>query len=583
MKPNTSAIPTDRAQHPSLLGLLLRVNLLGLQRKLLSVRERSWGLVLSVVGFLGFYLALAYSLFYRGLEFIGRFPGLGGLLVERLLFLLFAFLFALLVLSNVVIGYTNLFRNRETTFLMTLPIPANTIFQWKFMESVLLASWAFLFLIAPLLAAYGITRHVAWHFYPATLLLVALFIALPGIFGAWVALQLARHLDRKLFQIAAFLLLAALIGSLALYFKPTQVTEEFLENRVLTVIDRLLERTRFAQQPFLPSYWLSASVQNWSEGSFSTAGFFVLVLLSHVLFFGFLAFTRLGDRFYDAVSMTQSRGGVLSNWGWFRRYDRARQGKPLPVGWLESLLGWVRSDVRAIVIKDLRVFWRDTTQWGQTAVLFGLLLVYVINLRNFSQQLDSPFWKNAVSFLNLGACSLNLATLTTRFVFPQFSLEGKRVWLVGLAPLGLVQAVRVKFWLATIATLLITLPLILLSCVLLQLGALRTAFFALAIIVMTITLNALAVGLGALYPNFSEMNPSKIVNGFGGTFCLVLSFVYILGCVVLLGLGSPWAWRTGEPEWTRAGIAAGIVGVFSMAAGWLPLFLGLRRVAQTEL
>ena len=33
--------------------------------------------------------------------------------------------------------------------------------------------------------------------------------------------------------------------------------------------------------------------------------------------------------------------------------------------------------------------------------------------------------------------ALNLATLTTRFVYPQFSLEGKRLWIVGLSPLGL--------------------------------------------------------------------------------------------------------------------------------------------------
>ena len=42
---------------------------------------------------------------------------------------------------------------------------------------------------------------------------------------------------------------------------------------------------------------------------------------------------------------------------------------------------------RALLAKDIRLFWRDTTQWGQTLVLFGLLAVYVINLRHFSAQL----------------------------------------------------------------------------------------------------------------------------------------------------------------------------------------------------
>ena len=56
----------------------------------------------------------------------------------------------------------------------------------------------------------------------------------------------------------------------------------------------------------------------------------------------------------------------------------------------------------------------------------------------------------------------------------------------------------------------------------------------------SVTLTGLAVGLGALYPNFKEDNPSKIVSGFGGTFCLVLSFIYILGSVVLLAMATPW-------------------------------------------
>ena len=46
---------------------------------------------------------------------------------------------------------------------------------------------------------------------------------------------------------------------------------------------------------------------------------------------------------------------------------------------------------------------------------------------------------------------------------------------------------------------------------------------------MTFTFNGLAAGVGVLYPNFKENNPSKIVSGFGGTFCLVLSSGFTFG------------------------------------------------------
>jgi ABC-2 type transport system permease protein len=591
------------------LSLLVRVNLLSTWRKFTSLRHQSKLLVTLIGLFLVGYVALAFGLFHTGLRFINRFPGLGPLMVERLLFLLFAFLFALLLLSNLVIGYTNLFRNREAAYLLTAPVRVAVVFQWKLLESAVLASWAFVFLIAPLLAAYGLVNRVPWHFYPATCGLVLLFIVLPGVAGSGAAVLLARFLDRRAFQVATVVTVLTLLALLAFRFRPEAVTEEQLEVRVLAAIDRLLENTRFAHFPLLPSYWLSASVQNWAEGALTSAGFFALVLLSHVLFFGALAFTRLGGAFYDAASTVQSRGSVFARWEWFQRLEtrRAAMAAELRRRWLDlaahpeqapaAALGFgphdrpddllrrlgLAPDVRALIVKDLRVFWRDTTQWGQTVLLFGLLAVYIINLRHFTRQLDAPFWITLVSFLNLGACALNVATVTTRFVFPQFSLEGRRVWLVGLAPLGLVRVVRLKFWLASGAALLLTLSLTLTSCHLLKLEWTRTLYFALAITVMTFVLNAIAVGLGALYPNFRETNPSKIVSGFGGTFCLVLSFLYILGSVVTLAVGSPWGWRGDESEPGRAVTAWTVFILISALAGWLPLRLGLKRVAETEL
>jgi ABC-2 type transport system permease protein len=566
------------------LRLLLRVNLLQSWRRLCSVRDQSSLLTAVIVLFIGGYIVMAFGLFYRGLKFIGVFPGIGELLIERLLFLLFAFLFVLLLFSNLVIGYSNFFRNRETAFLMTLPVPAQTVFRWKFVESALLASWAFLFLIAPLLGAYGMWRNVPWHFYGLTVVLLGLFIVLPAVFGAWAAVNLARFLDRRAFQIAALATAVILFFAFKYYLRPEQVDEESLETRVLAVLDRLLAKTRFSQFPFLPSYWLSASVQHWAEGARAAAGFFLLVLVSHVLFFGALAATRMGNLFYDAASVVHSRASVFGQWEWFRHWQDRRRAFHYRAGWLEvlfRLFAWLPGDVRALMVKDVRMFWRDTTQWGQSLMLFGLLGVYILNLRHFTSQISSPFWLHLISYLNLAACSLNLATLTTRFVFPQFSLEGKRLWIVGRVPLGLPRMVQTKFLLVTSASLVVTLGMIALSCHMLQLPAERTAYFAGTITVMTLTLNALALGVGVLYPNLREDNPSKIVSGFGGTFALVMSFLYIVASVLLLAWGSPWRWN---PELRDPPVLACFAGfiALSFALGYVPFKLALRRLRNFE-
>jgi len=98
----------NRSEPPNALSppllLLARVNTLQVWRRLKSVRDQSRLLTAIIALFLGGYLGLSFWLFCKGLKFLAAFPGLGTVLTERLLYLLFAFLFALLLLSNLVIS-----------------------------------------------------------------------------------------------------------------------------------------------------------------------------------------------------------------------------------------------------------------------------------------------------------------------------------------------------------------------------------------------------------------------------------------------------------------------------------------------
>jgi ABC-2 type transport system permease protein len=556
------------------LVLLLRTNSLHSWRRLLSVRHQSRLLTGIITFFVLGYLVLAFELFFHGMKFVAKFPGLGAVLTERLLFTLFAFLFALLLLSNLVIAYTNLFRNRETAFLLTLPVSTQTIFNWKFIETTILASWAFLFLIAPLLVAFGLVRDVPWHFYPLTVLLIGLFIILPGVLGSALAIVIGRHLDRKSFQVVLLVVALVLLAFVAFWWKANPVDDDLLDKRTLEALDRLLAKTRFTMFPFLPSYWLSSAVLQWAEGIIGSSVFFAGVLLSHTLFFGSIAFTRFGDLFYDTASAVQSRAG-----GGFK-FTRTEINSRTPgvLEWLFAKLPLAPPDVRALAVKDLRMFWRDTTQWAQSVVFFGLLGAYIINLRNFTHQLASPFWIHAVAFLNLGACAFNLASVTTRFVFPQFSLEGQRLWIIGLAPIGLPRVVSTKYWLASAASLVVTLGLVTLSCYLLRMPWDDVAFFGAVITVMTFALNGLAIGLGVLFPNTRETNPNRIVSGFGGTLCFVLSSVYIIAALTLLVIGG--GGFHSHTSWVAASIGGFVV--LSLAVGWLPMTLAMRHLKNFE-
>ena len=50
---------------------------------------------------------------------------------------------------------------------------------------------------------------------------------------------------------------------------------------------------------------------------------------------------------------------------------------------LAGLLWWGRADTRALIVKDIRTFLRDASQWGQSLILLGLLIAFIVHLRHF--------------------------------------------------------------------------------------------------------------------------------------------------------------------------------------------------------
>jgi len=127
----------------------------------------------------------------------------------------------------------------------------------------------------------------------------------------------------------------------------------------------------------------------------------------------------------------------------------------------------------------------------------------------------------------------------------------------------------------------VTMALVGASCAMLTIPPGRVLYFTLTVGVMAFTLNALSVGLGAVYPNFREDNPSKIVSGFGGTLCLVLSFLYIVGMLILMAATSRWAFGGSSSSVFWLGWALFLGGSFLL--GWLPLRAGIRKMASVEI
>src|SRR4026208_2603148 len=128
-----------------------------------------------------------------------------------------------------------------------------------------------------------------------------------------------------------------MLAGAAWWFRPGEPIPEDMDTRVLPLLKKVLGRTFFAEFPLPPSYWLSASVVHWSESGIAAARFFILVLLSHVLFFSSLALTRMGGLFYDALSTVHSRGSGLGRRKWLAARSQKSAALSLSRGPLERL------------------------------------------------------------------------------------------------------------------------------------------------------------------------------------------------------------------------------------------------------
>ncbi len=569
-----------------LFRLLLWVQWRSLLARVRGLRRRSPLLPFLLVMFVAGYLLLGYFLFYRGLKFVTAFPAVGALLSQRILFLIFGFFFVMLVFSNLIIGYSTLFKNRETNWFLTLPVRHADIYRWKFLECVAVSSWALMFLSAPMMAAVGQVNAASPAFYFQVALTYLPFVAIPAVIGSALVLGLVALLSKtwakKAILATAIFILAAVIA----FVHPTEA-QDLNSSSEIRIFNQLLGHTRFSLNPFLPSAWMAHAVFALSGGLEREGGFYFCLLLSNAMMGVLLGFEVASRFFYDSWARAFSHRSERS----MLKADTRRQAR-LRRGWTETVLGWrpvaalVSRPVGALVLKDLRVFWRDPAQWSQVMIFFGLLTIYVLNLRNVTYDIQSKFWGTMISYLNLTACALTLSTLTTRFVFPQFSLEGRRLWILGLAPLGLPRVLMQKFWSACLAATGVTVALMITSGTILKLSWWYIGYFAVAIGLMSGALCGISVGLGAIFPNFKEDNPSKIVSGFGGTLCLVGSFIFIVLFIALLSLPASLPFTMpllGVRQRVTVNVVAnGLALALSLGSAAVPLALARRRLKNME-
>jgi len=181
--------------------------------------------------------------------------------------------------------------------------------------------------------------------------------------------------------------------------------------------------------------------------------------------------------YFLCLLVLQETGGIIYKTAWRRTLEQQSEGASSPAAlfpFLHKTFRPLTPHIRAIIIKDIRTFFRDPLQWTQAVVFFGILAIYFLNLRSFKYNLLPDEWRNVIVLLNVFSVASVTCSLGARFIYPQLSMEGQAFWTIGLSPVKPGTIILTKLVISIAALLPIGVVLMLISSLMLDAGLLST-------------------------------------------------------------------------------------------------------------
>lgn len=457
----------------------------------------------------------------------------GQLLVQKLVSITLLIFFGILVFSNIVTAFSSFYLAEELEFLVTKPVPRDSFFTARYTEALLQSSWVVLLFGTPIFIAAGVGAGAAPAYYLTLALVLIPFVAIPTGFAALLSLFVTNILAADRTRDAA--LFFGLIAFSVLFVVIRTLQPERLLNP--ESFDSIGEMVRLLSAPttsYLPHDWalnvlmptmfssgppdLNAAallfitpvalyfINAWFHRAFYMRGYSKAQEGRH----GRSVLTVLRDWLFKSTSTV--RGSMQANLATI-----ARQGQK-PVNALKQLAQ-----------KDIIIFTRDASQWSQLLVVVAIMAIYLVNFKYFEIAANEDFiGQFGLYSFNLAACGFVTVALSGRFLFPAVSVEGRSFWLILQAPISLERFLIGKL-LGMMLPIVIIAQILIWASNLLVGQSLPNCLMASALTLLnTIIATSMAVGFGAVYPQFHNPNAAKIASSFGAVIYMVLAIFTIM-------------------------------------------------------
>jgi len=416
-------------------GAILNSKVITLLRR---ATERQWhavgrnvSSVLIAVGFaVGVFLftrtVTGYFVFYLHTDFQALF---------RLVSLSLFVIYVSINLLNLVVSYATLYNADEVGFLFSLPIAQETIFMVRLVENFFSSSSTLSLVVLAGLLGFWSYFPMPWYAYTLAMFLV--FI--PFVMGAattGVIILMAFVACAARFGIRWMMVVAVVI-----YVGTTYAGFHFADPMSIM---RGVSASGVAGSPggvesaflrVVPSGWVTVFLQRFSQGDYAGGIPSILGLLG--VFAGTVAAAwLLAKRYYYRTWIAAAE----------LRTIRRRGPRENVSGVLGTRRRWlVRSDIEALLRRDMLRFLRDPIQRLHLLMMGVLLVTFLFSLHSLEFPLSTSSARVASVLMIFLFNGFFLASLALRFVYPSVSLEGDAFWCVRSAPLSLSNLYWMKF------------------------------------------------------------------------------------------------------------------------------------------
>jgi ABC-2 type transport system permease protein len=505
------------------LFLLFSPRILGIKNTLSGAASgtRKKAIIIGTFGTV-FWLIL-FALSVKMLTYFQSVEVIGDLLSHHLLSMVLLTFFSLLIFSNILIALSNLYLSSDLELCHSSPSHLEEVFISRWAYTVLDSSWMVAVFGLPVLMAYAYVYHPGVAFYVTLIhtgIATAVIASGLGILFTMVMVNIfPAHRTRDILMLLTIFLLVA-IYILLRFLRP----ERLVDPDAFFTAMQYMSALKATDSPYLPTHWMTEILWGQLKDAGSEGHLFEIVLL-----------------WSTAAAMV-----VINLWtaGWIylngfskaQEAKKRRAGRYLLDAFIRLFKHPLNEDLASLVDKDIRIFFRDNTQWSQLFLLGALVAVYLFNFSVLPLE-KSPirleFLQNILAFLNMGLAGFVLSAVSVRFVFPSISAEGGAFWILKSSPVTMERLLIGKYILYIFPMVALGEVLIIVTNCFLHVDKLMMILSSVTMLLAIPAIIAMAIGFGAVYPTFKYENISQVATGFGGLMYMICSVVFMAVIILI--------------------------------------------------